>query len=269
MRSLHPSTVPLVRRLARFLGRLAFVLVAALLLAERPAIAQVDPLRRDRKQEEPGVHPVTGRKIARVMGVGGAAWLERRSRDEEERPEVVIAAMDLKKDSIVADIGCGTGYFSRRIAPEIPDGKVLGVEIQQEMLDLLMNMCEEAGIENIVPVLGEPNDPKLPAGGVDRMLLVDVYHEFQEPQEMLAKMREALRDDGMVALVEYRLLGDTARHIKLEHRMSVEQVVAEWTPAGFQLVKVIEELPQQHLFLFRKGEKSDAKPPARGLPFAP
>jgi SAM-dependent methyltransferase len=199
-----------------------------------------------------GIHPVSGRELAPVMGVGGALWLERPGRVEEEKPEVVIAAMELKPDDIVADLGCGTGFFTRRIAPEIPQGRLYAVDIQPGMLELLKENVDKEGLDNVIPVLGKVDDPLLPRGGIDWMILVDVYHEFQDPEPMLAKMLEALAPDGKVALVEYRLLGDTAKHIKVEHRMSVRQVLAEWQAAGFELFDLITTLPSQDIFIFRK-----------------
>lgn len=193
------------------------------------------------------------RQPAPVMSYHGADWLERPKRVEEERPDEVIAAMGLKDGDVAVDLGCGTGFFARRMAKAVaPTGKVYGVDIQPEFLDLLKQYCEKEGVTNVVPVLGEEDDPKLPKGAIDWILLVDVYHEFQHPQAMLAKMRESLKPDGKVALVEYRLLGDTAKHIKLEHRMSVKQVLSEWNPAGFELVDLQESLPSQHLFIFQK-----------------
>jgi len=193
------------------------------------------------------------REPAPVMSYHGADWLERESRVEEERPDEVIAAMGLEDGDVAVDLGCGTGFFARRMAKAVaPSGKVYGVDIQPEFLDMLEDFCEEEGITNVVPVLGDEDDPKLPKGGVDWILLVDVYHEFQEPEPMLAKMLESLKPGGKIALVEYRLLGDTAERIKIEHRMSVKQVLAEWNPAGFELVDLLEFLPSQHLFIFQR-----------------
>ena len=195
----------------------------------------------------------TKRTPAQVMSHHGAAWLERPGRVEEERPDDVIAAMELEPGDVVADIGVGTGFFARRIAKRVaPEGIVYGVDIQPEFLEHLKELCQQEGIENIKPVLGTATDPKLPEASLDWIILVDVYHEFQEPEAMLARMREALKPDGKVALLEYRLLGDTAKHIKTDHRMSVEQVKAEWEPAGFELVELLEFLPSQHLFIFGK-----------------
>ncbi len=197
--------------------------------------------------------PAKKRMPAAIMSFHGAAWLERPERVEEERPHEVIELMNLEDGDVVADIGCGTGFYSRRIARAVgPSGKVYGVDIQPEMLAFLEEYCAEEGIENVVPVLGDEVDPKLEPGTIDWMILADVYHEFQQPKPMLAKMHAALKDDGKICLLEYRLLGESAQHIKLEHRMSVRQVLAEWQPAGFELVDLQEFLPSQHLFIFQK-----------------
>ena len=192
------------------------------------------------------------RKPAQVMSFTGASWLEREARAVEDKPELVIAAMELAPGLTVADLGAGTGFFTRRLARAVqPGGKVYAVDIQPEMLDLLKKYAAEEGLDNIVPVLGTETDPNLPRASIDRLLMVDVYHEFQQPQPMLQKIRESLAPGGTVTLVEYRLEGTTASHIKPEHRMSVEQVLEEWTAAGFLLVNQSEELPAQHLFTFR------------------
>jgi ubiquinone/menaquinone biosynthesis C-methylase UbiE len=193
------------------------------------------------------------RRPAPVMGFGGADWLEREGREAEQRPDQIIRTMGLKDGDVVADLGCGTGYFARRMARAVaPSGRVYGVDIQPEMLDRMKGLLAREGITNVVSVLGAGDDPRLPAGSLDWILLVDVYHEFQQPKAMLAKMREALKPEGRIALVEYRLEGDSAAHIRIEHRMSVEQVLGEWRPAGFRLEKKHDYLPTQHLFIFAK-----------------
>lgn len=205
-----------------------------------------------------GAAPPPKRQPANVMSFEGAAWLERQGRAEAEKPELVLAAMDLRPGLTVAEIGAGTGFFTRRLARAVaPGGRVLAVDVQPEMLELLKTYAAREGITNIVPVLGTPSDPKLPARGVDRILLVDVFHELQRPEPMLAHIRDSLAPGGTVTLVEYRLEGETASHINLRHRMSAEQVLAEWTAAGFVLVEQIETLPSQHLFLFsaRRGAR--------------
>ena len=194
----------------------------------------------------------TPRQPAPVFGAEHAQWLEREGREESEKPDEVIAAMKLRDGQAVAEIGCGTGFFSRRLAKAVgPHGKVYAEDIQSGMLDLLKKYAEKDGDGNIVTVLGTETDPKLPKGAMDWILLVDVYHEFQDPKPMLAKIRDALKPGGRVALVEYRAEDHSADHISPPHRMSVEQVLKEWTPAGFELVERIETLPAQHLLVFK------------------
>ena len=198
------------------------------------------------------------RKPAEVMGFGGLEWLERPEREAEERPDLTLKAMNLRDGDVVVDLGCGAGYFARRMAKTVaPAGKVYAVDIQAEFVDELKKRCEREGIRNVVPVLGDEDDPKVPPGVADWVLLVDVYHEFQQPAAMLEKIRGLLKPGGRVALVEYRLEGDSAKHIKLDHRMSVEQVTREWKEAGFVLAQLIESLPSQHLFLFMKAAQSE------------
>lgn len=239
-----------------------FVLTAAMLTGS--ACAQ---------QQQPRPEPPAKREPANVMSWEGAAWLERDGRAQQEKPEAVVQAMEIREGMTVADIGAGTGFFTRRLAKAVgPAGKVYAEDIQPQMLDLLKKDIEKEGIKNVVTVLGTDADAKLPAHGVDRVLLVDVYHEFQKPEPMLASIRESLAPGGTVILVEYRLEGDTASHINIKHRMSVEQVLAEWNAAGFELANQIETLPSQHVFIFsaRRGARAlgaeekpkAAKPPA-------
>jgi ubiquinone/menaquinone biosynthesis C-methylase UbiE len=192
------------------------------------------------------------RQPAQILSFHHADWLERPGRAEEDKPEEVLRAMNLKPGDVVAEIGAGTGFFARRLARAVaPGGRVYANDIQPEMLDLLREYTAKEQISNVVPVLGTETDPQLPAGELDWVLMVDVYHEFARPKPMLEKIRASLKPDGKVALVEYRLEGDSAASIKTEHRMSVEQVLAEWLPAGFELIERRETLPKQHLFLFR------------------
>lgn len=203
--------------------------------------------------------PRTPAKVMSAEG-GGAEWLEREGRADLEKPEVTITAMNLHDGDMVADIGAGTGFYSRRLAKAVaPSGKVYANDIQPEMLERLKELAAQEGVTNIVTVLGTEDDLKLPAKTFDWVLLVDVYHEFQQPQVMLQKIREALKPNGRVALVEYRLEGSTASHISVEHRMSVDQVTAEWTAAGFLLERTIEDLPSQHLFILttRRGVRAN------------
>ena len=200
--------------------------------------------------EEPGVFK--GREIAEVMSYRGAPWLERATRIEEEHPDELMAALPIETGMLVVDIGCGSGYYARRLAAAVgPEGSVLCNDIQPQMLRIAAGFAADAEVTNMTTVLGTQSDARLPEAEVDLMLLVDVYHEFSAPEAMLQSMRGALAPDGVIALAEFRLEGRSARHIKLEHRMSIEQVMKEWLPAGYELVERVDSLPTQHLFLFR------------------
>lgn len=190
-----------------------------------------------------------GREIAQVMGHQGAAWLERPERQAEEDSASVLRALELKPEWVVADIGCGTGYYSYRMAPSVKE--VLGVEIQQEMIDLLLAAGKKRGITNVKPVLGTITDPKLPANSVDLILLVDVYHEFDHPVEMLTAMRAALKPDGRIALVEYKA-EDPRIPIKPIHKMSEAQARREFETLGYTWERTISTLPWQHLIFFKR-----------------
>ena len=196
---------------------------------------------------------------AQFMSYLGAPWLERPERVAEEMPDDMLAAMGLQDGDVVADLGVGSGYHTRRMARLVaPTGTVYGVDIQSEMLDILRGHIEREGLTGIVPVLSEPDDPKLPEGELDWILIVDVYHELSDPEAVLAKLRQALKPDGRVALVEYRVEDGTGDHIKADHRMSVRQVLSEWNPAGFELVELHEFLPGQHMFIFQSSDEDEA-----------
>ena len=205
-----------------------------------------------------GEHPVTGRKIAGVMGVQGADWLNRPEREREENPEGALDALGIRPGMVVADVGAGTGYMSLRLAKRVgPAGRVYANDIQPEMLRRLQQNAAKAKITNIEPVLGEEADPKLPAGRMDLVLLVDVYHEFSEPRKMLDKIRESLKPDGRLVLLEYRK-EDPNVPILPEHKMSVAEVKAELEPLGFALSQVIETLPRQHILILTKAAAAKA-----------
>ncbi|MBD0303677.1 MAG: class I SAM-dependent methyltransferase, partial [Tolypothrix sp. T3-bin4] len=145
-----------------------------------------------------------GREIAQVMGHTGASWLERPSREAEEQPSKIIKAIDLKPNDVVADIGAGTGYFSFRIAPLIPKGKVLAVDIQPEMLDIIKSLKKEKNISNVEPILATESNPNLPRESVDLAIMVDAYHEFEYPFEVMQGIVSALKPGGRIVLAEYR-----------------------------------------------------------------
>jgi ubiquinone/menaquinone biosynthesis C-methylase UbiE len=193
-----------------------------------------------------------GREIAEVMGPGGIPWLDRTNRDEQEKPALVLKALNLKGGEVVADLGAGSGYFSFRMAPKVGSaGKVLAVEIQDEMLAEIRQRAAAQGITNVEAVRGSETDPHLPANGVDLVLMVDVYHELAYPYEVMMKIREALKPGGRVVFVEYRK-EDPAVPIKELHKMSVEQIEKEMKVIGLAHVQTIETLPSQHIVIFKK-----------------
>ncbi|MEO8025134.1 MAG: methyltransferase domain-containing protein [Bryobacteraceae bacterium] len=197
-------------------------------------------------------HPISGRKIAQVMGVGGADWLDRPERELEEHPEAALDALQLKPGMTIADVGAGTGYFTLRMARRVaPGGRVYGVDIQPEMLTKLRKNAAKANISNIQGILGTESDPKLPVGELDLILMVDVYHEFSQPQKMLAGMRAALKANGRLVLIEYRK-EDPAVPIRLEHKMTIQEAKSEVEAEGFRLEQVLKTLPRQHILIFKK-----------------
>lgn len=217
-----------------------------------------------------------GREIAHVMGHQAADWLERPGREQEERSDLLIPALKLKPGDVVADIGCGSGYYTRRLARVVDGtghpapaartnlnggahgvtrptsgGVVYAVDIQPEMLQLLTNRLAAEGVYNVKPILGTHTDPKLPRAAVDLILLVDVYHEFDHPFEMVEAMCRALKPDGRLVLVEFRA-EDPAVAIKRVHKMSEAQVRKEMSLHPLEWVETIPALPQQHIIVFRK-----------------
>ena len=193
-----------------------------------------------------------GREIAHVMGHQAADWLERPEREREERTDLLIPALKLKPGEAVADIGSGTGYYTRRLArPISPNGMVYAVDIQPEMLDLLTNKLAAEKIFNVKPVLGTITDPKLPPAALDLVLMVDVYHEFDHPFEMVEGMCRALKPGGRMVFVEFRR-EDPKVPIKLLHKMTVAQVRKEMSPHPLEWTETLEILPQQHIIVFRK-----------------
>ncbi len=197
-------------------------------------------------------HPVTKREIAPVMGAEGADWLTRPEREAEEHPGVALDEIGIKAGSTVADIGAGNGFYTLLLAQRVgPAGKVYANDIQPEMLKLLDQRVRERGLKNVIPVLGKEDDPKLPAGSIDVALLVDVYHEFSKPQMMIRKLRDSLKPDGRLVLLEFRA-EDPNVPIKPEHKMTVKQVRAEIEPEGFKLIQRSEKLPWQHILIFGK-----------------
>lgn len=201
-----------------------------------------------------------GREIAKVMGHTEALWLERPSREITEQPQQVVDALNLKPTDIVADIGAGTGYFSFRIASLVPQGKVLAVDIQPEMIDILNFLKDENKINNVEPVLASIDNPNLPKESINLALMVDAYHEFEYPKEVMEGIVQALKPEGRVVLVEYR--GENPLiPIKAIHKMKQKQVRKEMKAVGLQWQETKQFLPQQHLMIFNKvGTRQDIVP---------
>ena len=193
-----------------------------------------------------------GREISHVMGFHGAQWLERTERMDEERPDLVLNALDLKPGMTVADIGAGTGYYTWRIAQRIgAAGTVYAVDVQPEMIKALEQQMSRRGIANVKAVPGTPADPKLPRNSLDLALMVDVYHEFEQPYEMLAAIVGALKPGGRVAFVEFRG-NDPKVPIKPLHTMTEEQVRREAGAHALEWIRTTRDLPWQHVIVFRK-----------------
>ncbi len=188
------------------------------------------------------------------MGMGGAGWLDREEREREEQPQKAIAQFNLKPGMMIGDVGAGTGYYSLRIAKLVgPAGTVYANDIQPGMLQKLSENAAASGIGNVVTILGTERDPKLPEGKLDLVVLVDVYHEFSQPQLMLQGIRKGLKPGGRLVLLEYRK-EDPNVPIRPEHKMSVDEVKAEVLPEGYVFEKVVEKLPWQHIIFFRRPE---------------
>jgi SAM-dependent methyltransferase len=203
-----------------------------------------------------------GREIARVMGWQAAPWLEREEREQEERTSELVEELHLKPGMVVADVGAGSGYLSRRMAPLVaPAGRILAVDIQPEMLALLAKVAEDPRYSNIEPVRGAADDTHLPAGSVDLAIMVDVYHELEYPWEVLESIVRALKPGGRVAFVEYRG-EDPAVPIKQLHKMTERQVRLEAGTHALKWERTSRRLPRQHLVVFRKTEPAGSPRPA-------
>ena len=195
---------------------------------------------------------LTRRQPAPVMGVGGADWLTRPERIQEEEPDRMLAALDIQKGATVADIGAGVGYHVWRLSAIVgPAGKVIGEDIQEGMIRLMKKNIEDRKLANVEPVLGTPTDPKLPSKSLDLVLMVDVYHEFSEPVTMMRHIQEALKPDGRVVLVEFRK-EDPSVPIQPLHKMSVREVRSELEPLGLKFQRSLEFLPWQHIIFFSR-----------------
>jgi len=200
-------------------------------------------------------HPVSGRVLAPVMGVGGAGWLERPEREAEEAPSKALAALELKPGMVVADIGAGSGYYTSRMSTLVgPSGRVFATDIQPGMIELLTRRIRDEGLTNVTPILSGVEEPRLAPQSIDLAIMVDVYHELQTPQVFLRKLREVFKPGGRLVLVEFRK--EDARVPILEvHKMSVAEVKAELEAEGFVLDQVINILPWQHIIVLKVAAK--------------
>jgi len=192
-----------------------------------------------------------GREIAYVMGFQAIGWLERSEREKEENVSKLIKNMSIESNDVVADIGAGSGYHAFRMASLVPNGLIYAVDIQTEMLMAIENKKTFTEISNIETILGTEKSVQLPKNSVDKILMVDVYHEFSFPVEMISSMKNALKSNGELFLIEYRA-EDPLVPIKKIHKMSEKQAVKEMEAAGFKLRKNIENLPWQHCMVFVK-----------------
>ena len=193
-----------------------------------------------------------GREIAAVMGWQGATWLERQERDREERTDLLLNALALKPGMVVADIGAGTGYLSRRMAPLVmPGGKIWAVDVQPEMISMLQAGIKRNGLTQIQAQLSAVDDVKLPASSVDLAIMVDVYHELAYPYEVMATVLRALKPGGRVVFVEFKA-EDPLVPIKQLHKMSEAQIKREAAVFALDWERTVRTLPWQHVVVFRK-----------------
>jgi precorrin-6B methylase 2 len=231
---------------------LGFLLVLGVVTQSGAAWADSQSPYRQVAPSADGIGKVyMGREISAVMGHEGAYWLERPSRERQERPQLAVEALDLAPDAVVADIGAGSGYMTKRLAHQVPEGKVLAVDVQPEMLTLLQLRLEEEQIDNVTLVQGQVDDPHLPKAQVDLALFVDAYHEFAFPYEIMTGVVSALKPGGQVVLAEYRAENPLIL-IKRLHKMRAIQVKREMAAVGLRWLKTDESLPQQHLLFFEK-----------------
>ncbi|NJK42071.1 MAG: class I SAM-dependent methyltransferase [Acaryochloridaceae cyanobacterium SU_2_1] len=191
-----------------------------------------------------------GREIAQVMGNQGAGWLERPQRASSERPDRLVEALGLRHTDVVADIGAGTGYMSFRMIPYLPQGKVLAIDLQPEMVEILNDFKQARQVDNLEAILGKETGPQLPPNSLDLVLMVDAYHEFAYPREMMSSIVQALKPGGRVVLAEYRAENPLVL-IKPLHKMSQKQVRKEMQAVGLTWQETKKLLPQQHLMFFQ------------------
>jgi 2-polyprenyl-3-methyl-5-hydroxy-6-metoxy-1,4-benzoquinol methylase len=242
----------------RHAGLALLMILCAMTLSVSAQETAVEP--KSDESVPPARTEYMGRQIALTMSYHGAPWLIRKERELEERCSLMLANLGLEQGMTVCDMGCGNGFYALQIAKIVGStGRVLGVDIQPEMLRLLKRRASARRVRNIEPVLGTVADPNLPSGEVDLILCVDVYHEFSHPERMLQAMRESLSEKGVVVLLEYRA-EDPDVPIKPLHKMSKAQIMKELPANGFKLVKEFDGLPWQHMMFFGRDGEDDESP---------
>lgn len=211
------------------------------------------------KPEPKGLTKYLGRRIASTMGYQHMDWLSRPERIQEENPKEMLEQLGLEEGWVVCDLGCGDGYHTLQIAPVVgPSGKVIAVDIQPQMLQELSRKLAESKVNNVDTILGDLWDPKLAEASVDLVLMVDVYHEFSHPVQMLDAIRRSLKPNGKIALVEFRAEDPTVL-IRPEHKMPKAQIYKEYTANGFKVAREYDKLPWQHLIFLERDESWKAK----------
>jgi ubiquinone/menaquinone biosynthesis C-methylase UbiE len=237
--------------------RRQILLFLLLICLGNAAIAKEPPSTT--KTLSPALTEYMGREIAVTMHYTGAPWLVRESREREEDCEQLLQALNIQPGQVVCDMGCGNGFYSLHLAELVgPKGRVIAVDIQPQMLSYLRSRMRKEKVSNIKTLLGTPVDPRLEESSVDLMLLVDVYHEFSHPIEMLKAIKASLKPTGRVALVEFREEDPLVPILPL-HKMSKAQIMKEFPANGFKLIEEYDKLPWQHLMFFERNEMGQAK----------
>ncbi|MGD9644796.1 MAG: class I SAM-dependent methyltransferase [Pirellulales bacterium] len=240
---------------AVLVAAMSLLIVSAHARAEDPSVDDAPAADAEVEKLPPPLKRYKGRRIAPYMTWHGAVWLTRPERSQEEQTDKLLAALAIEPGQTVCDLGCGNGFYTLQLARLVgPQGKVLAVDIQPEMLHLLDLRVKEAGLANVEPIQSTPIDPKLPPASCDLILVVDVYHEFGYPEQMLAALRRALKPDGRLVLVEFRA-EDPLVPIKPEHKMTKRQVLKELEPNGYKLVDEYDDLSWQHVMFFGRAEE--------------
>jgi ubiquinone/menaquinone biosynthesis C-methylase UbiE len=237
----------------RLFSKLLTALSCLWLLSLTPSSALIDSkFYSYRSPSSDGIGKIyMGREISQVMGHQGADWLDRSDRQKEEQPQKLVEALNLRSDDVVGDIGAGTGYISKLLAAQVPTGQVLAVDIQPEMITILNKKFSKT--TNIKAVLGQEQKSGLTAASINLALMVDVYHEFNYPREMMANLVTALKPNGRIVLAEYRG-EDPFVFIKPHHKTTQKQIKKEMAAVGLKWEKTLSTLPQQHLMFFSKSD---------------